>query len=180
MRYNTTSENCKDLTQAQGEKKMNQDLQKFLELLKTDKDLQEKMKASAENYTGEKSQEDVFRNLILPAAEKAGFHFSWEEYQEALKQEISNVQKMDLDELSQVAGGDTTYGSSAAACYKIGLGAGIAVNINDDETASELATFCWIIGFGEASACIYQGASSDVTNRQWNYGDDYNGDGTDW
>ena len=40
---------------------MNQDLQKFSDLLEKDTALQEKIKAAAENYTGEKTVANVSR-----------------------------------------------------------------------------------------------------------------------
>ena len=149
---------------------MNQDIQKFIELLKTDESVSEKLKVSAENYTGEKTLDATFQNLIAPAAEEAGLHFNQEEYQEYVVQQTRAIQELSLDELDQVAGGDYTVGTTLNACYKIGFGAGIATKIKDDgSTAGQ--SFCFIIGWGEAAACFVRGASTDIVKPTWNNGD---------
>ena len=86
---------------------MNQDLQNFIESLKTDKALQEKMETAAKNYTGDKTQEAVLRDLIIPVAKEAGFSLTVEEFK---SYESGMVKDIDLDEMDQVAGGGSTRG----------------------------------------------------------------------
>ena len=52
---------------------MNQDLKKFIEAVKTDTALQEKLASAGEAYTGDQTSEVVFEKLILPIAQEAGF-----------------------------------------------------------------------------------------------------------
>ena len=47
---------------------MNDGVRKFEELIKTDEQLQEKLKMALENYTGERTEEAVFNNVLVPAA----------------------------------------------------------------------------------------------------------------
>ena len=144
---------------------MNQDVKKFIDLLKADESLQEKMSAAVNNYTGEQTPEAAFQNVVLPIAEEAGCHFTWEDYQKYLQEETKDL---DLDEMDQVAGGDSTRGTALSACLGVGMGAGATVKINDDGTS--MATLCFFVGFGESSACAYAGASTDNNkklNHEW-------------
>ena len=102
---------------------MNQNIEKFIELLKTDEALQKKIKDAGANYTGEKTPEALFRNLVFPAAEEAGVPFTFEEYEEYTKQYSEEIQNLDLDEMNQVAGGDT-IGAGINLCYGVGIGLG--------------------------------------------------------
>ena len=61
---------------------MNQDIQKFMELMETDEALQEKLKSAAESYTGEMTPEAAYDNLIIPIAREAGLNFTMEELRE--------------------------------------------------------------------------------------------------
>ena len=65
---------------------MNQDIQKFMELMETDEALQEKLKSAAESYTGEMTPEAAYDNLIIPIAREAGLNFTMEELREYEKQ----------------------------------------------------------------------------------------------
>ena len=80
---------------------MNQEVQKFINTLKTDKALQEKMQAATAKFMAEQELA-AFQNVVRPVAEEAGCHFTWEEYQEYVKRE---VKELDQDEMDQVAGG---------------------------------------------------------------------------
>ena len=137
---------------------MNQDLQKFIDLLKTDKSLQEKMAAAAKNYTGEQKPEAAFQYVILPIAEEAGCHFTWEDYQQYMQ---VAVKELDPDEMEQVAGGDKTRGTSLSACVGVGVGGGVTVRVKEDGSCS-LGTICFFLGFGDTTACAYAGASTDI------------------
>ena len=124
---------------------MNQDIKKFIELLKTDESLQEQMKAAAEKYEGNQMPEAAFKDLVLSIAQEAGFHFTWEDLQEYVKQEAEKLQELSADEMSQVAGGSS--GGGLGACLSAGLGIGFTGEF-----------FCLVIGGGEgASICAVKG-----------------------
>lgn len=101
---------------------MNQDVQKFIEKLKTDEELRKKLESAAKNYTGEKTPEAVFENLVQPIAKEAGFSFTADECREY---ENSQVQNLNLDEMEQVAGGvGGGAGVGGAGCDGFGWGFG--------------------------------------------------------
>lgn len=120
------------------------------------------MSAAVKNYTGKQTPETAFQNVVLPIAEEAGYHFTWEDYQKYLQEEVKNL---DLDEMDQVAGGDSTYGTTLTACFGIGIGAGVTTKINDDETDYNLRTICCGLGVGETTACAWSGVSTDNIKR---------------
>ena len=135
---------------------MNQDLQKFIELLKSDDTLQEKMRSAAEKYEGDQTAEAVFRNLLLPIAEKKGYHFTWEDYQEYVKQE---TKELNPDEMDQVAGGVEGEGYGYAACFIIGSGNGY---VTDTKTGCFKGA-CLSIGIGAGlGACISKGIATEA------------------
>ena len=132
---------------------MNKDTEKFIELLKTDKALQDKIAEAAANYTGENSQEAVFQNITLPIAEEAGFHFTFDELQEYILQQNDDVQTLENDEMDQVAGGGgVSLGGGVTVCSGLGWGAG--VSIGDNSGICVVAGYgvgrdiCALIGFG--------------------------------
>lgn len=138
------------------ERKMNQDLQKYYELLQTDTTLQEKMKAAAEQYTGEQTQESIFENLIAPAAKEAGCNFTWDDFRQYAEQ---NVQQLDTDEMDQVVAGSDNKGAGATACLGIGLGLGGALV---ESGLSKLFGACLGIGIGGGSvACMGDGVGAE-------------------
>ena len=121
---------------------MNKDTVKFMELLKTDKALQDKLAAAAESYDGDKTQEAVFQNVTLPVAEEAGFHFTFEELREYLQQQSNDVQTLDPDEMDQVAGGSgDSLGVGFTSCDGLGWGLGAAFGGNSG--------ICALIGYGD-------------------------------
>lgn len=121
---------------------MNQDVQKFLDALKDDKSLQEKMKHATEAYEGERTQEAVFHGLISRVAEEAGFHFTWDDFQEYVKQEAENAQQLNADEMDQVAGGyGKGKGYGGVGCSVVGLGLGGA-------GGNGTGGGCFFLGFG--------------------------------
>ena len=137
---------------------MNKDAERFMELLKTDKALQDKIAAAAKSYTDDKTQEAVFQNVTLPIAEEAGFHFTYEELREYLQQQNS-VQTLDLDEMDQVAGGLFSGGIGFSVCAnKVGVGFG-------GTYGEDGYNICALIGYGDSdSICVGAGISGDVTS----------------
>ena len=138
---------------------MNKDAERFMELLKTDKALQDKLAAAAESYAGDKTQEDVFQNVTLPVAEEAGFHFTFDELREYLLQQKDSVQTLDLDEMDQVAGGLFSGGAGFSICAnKFGVGFG-------GTYGEDGYNVCMFIGYGDSdSICLGAGISGDVTS----------------
>ena len=135
---------------------MNQDFQKFIDLLQTDTELQEKMKAASENYTGEQTQEALFQNLVIPAAEEAGFQFTWDDFLEYVEQEKEELRGLELDEMDQVAGGFDGVGVTACIGPGIGLGGSVV------DKRVRLAGGCLGVGFGYgANACAGEGVAAD-------------------
>ena len=47
---------------------MKQDVQKFIDAMRADESLREKMKSATGKYEGERTQEAVFQGLIQPVA----------------------------------------------------------------------------------------------------------------
>ena len=132
---------------------MNKDAERFMELLKTDKALQDKIAAAAESYAGDKTQEAVFQNVTLPVAEEAGFHFTFDELEEYLVQQKGSVQTLDMDEMDQVAGGTMGGGVGITVCAQK-MGVGIGGTYSDDGS-----NICAILGYGETdSICVGIGA----------------------
>ena len=113
-------------------------------------ELQEKLKAEANQYTGEQTQEAAFEILVMPVAKETGLHFTWEEYREYLEQ---RVQQLDLSEMDQVAAG-SSYGFGAFGCAIVGLGAGGG---GGDWTGGA----CLAVGLGTgALSCLVNGVST--------------------
>ena len=128
---------------------MNKDAERFMELLKTDKALQDKIAAAAKSYTDDKTQEAVFQNVTLPVAEEAGFHFTFDELKEYLVQKNDGAQTLDLDEMDQVAGGTMGGGVGITVCAQK-MGVGIGGTYSDDGS-----NICVILGYGDTdSICV--------------------------
>ena len=125
---------------------MNQDVEKYVELLKTNEAMREKLEDAAKNYTGEKTEEAVFRNLIQPAAKEAGLSFTEEEYKSYFS---NNIETLDLDEMDQVAGGTMGGGVGITVCAQK-MGVGIGGTYSDDGS-----NICVILGYGDTdSICV--------------------------
>ncbi len=101
---------------------MSEGIKKFAELLNTDEAFRAKLKAAAESYNGEKTDEAVFSGVLVPLAAEYGITATFEEFQAYM----SNDQPISDDEVKQIAGGDKKkgYGMGGARCYGIGIGVG--------------------------------------------------------
>jgi len=97
---------------------------KFDELLRSDDELQAKIKVAAEAYEGDKADERaVFDAIIAPAAAEAGLAFTFDEAQEAKE----NGMEISDDELDAVAGGYGCLvlgGGQTGHCWGLEVGAG--------------------------------------------------------
>ena len=90
---------------------MKQDVQRFLELLKNDPALQEKLKAAG-SFNSKEAQK-VFEESVLPIAEEAGLHFTFDD----LKAYFGQMKELDLEEMDEVAGGFNILGAfKSVAC----------------------------------------------------------------
>lgn len=98
---------------------MNEGIKKFRDLLLTDEKFQQKLKAAAEAYTGEQTEEAVFSEVLVPLAQEYGISATYDEFHEY----VTNGQEMDKAELEQLAGGKSG-GSGTTACIAIGYGIG--------------------------------------------------------
>ena len=119
---------------------MNEGLKKFKELLLTDQVFQQKLKAAAESYDGEQTEEAVFNNVLIPLASEYGISASYDEYKEF----ITNPDNLAMsdEELVQVAGGYSKGGGTGGGiCAAVGFGVGGAAN-------EEAGTVCLWIGLG--------------------------------
>lgn len=77
---------------------------KFMELLNRDEELQKKMKAATESFTGDKTDEKaVFDAVVAPIARKAGFEFTLEDLKKPAS--ASGDDELSEDEAAAAAGG---------------------------------------------------------------------------
>ncbi|MCR4870012.1 MAG: hypothetical protein K5859_01780 [Atopobiaceae bacterium] len=82
---------------------------KFIELLKSDAELQAKLREATAAYEGPKDEKAVFEAVVAPLAEQAGLSFNYDEAIAA----ASAGRDLSDEELGAVAGG-TGY------CYVVG------------------------------------------------------------
>ena len=139
---------------------MENNVQKFIDLLQDDASLQEKLQAAIQNYSGEQTVEAVFQSVLQPIAEEKGFYFTSEDLQEFIKEKTDDSM-MSKDELKQIAGG--TGGFGATVCFGIGIGGGYHMKtMPDDPFAADEYGVCLGIGFGySAGACAVPGVSKE-------------------
>lgn len=132
---------------------MNQDLQKFRELLITDTDFQQKLQAAAEAYTGDQTEEAVFNSVLVPIASEYGITATFDEFKEYMEK-LNSDAEMSKEELSQVAGGKANGGGlGGALCYGAGIGFGAAAG-------SKSGGGCVVVGAGWGrTVCVTVGES---------------------
>ncbi len=113
---------------------------KFMELLNTDKELQQKVKTATEAYTGDKTDEkEVFDTVLAPIAKESGHEFTFEDVEELAK--AAQDDELSENEVAAAAGGgkpsfciaigfngvweDVGTGDfGCGACYGVGVGFG--------------------------------------------------------
>jgi len=83
---------------------MNNGLEKFRELVLTDKEFQTKLKNSLKVYNGEQTEEDVFNTVLVPLAAEYGITATYEEFHTYIE-ELANDQELNTDEIAQISGG---------------------------------------------------------------------------
>lgn len=103
----------------------NESIQKLEELMRTDKDVQAKIKAAVEAYDGDKTDEQaIFEATVGKVGEELGFSISYEE----ARAYATKLVALDDGEIDAVAGG--------SVCWFIG-----ASRTTDDEDA-----YCAYVG----------------------------------
>ena len=134
-----------------------ENMEKFRELLLTDKEFQDKLKTAAEAYTGDQTEEDIFNKVLVPMAAEYGIYATYDEFKAYLSKITSG--EMSQEELKQVAGGSkdswSTYGAGMGVCYYFGIGMGATSTGN-----STIA--CIVIGGSnglEGGGCLSYGLS---------------------
>ena len=115
---------------------MNKDVKAFVEMIKTDKAVQEQIKAVAETYNGAATDEAVWAEVISPIAEEKGFDITLDDYK-AYVDGLVKENELSESELANIAGGFTFcifVGGSGGkvkqakaeggvgACYYVGVG----------------------------------------------------------
>lgn len=160
---------------------------KFFETLANDPVLAEKLAAADKAYAethkllpedADETMQTAFRTeagkaIVLPVAEEAGLPFTLEELQAYEEDQIRLMdQKLSLDELDQIAGGEAK-GAGAMACFLLGVGLGgfaarrrHNINFSSGSYRSLDMEGCIIIGFGGgANACMGKGKDKDFNGK---------------
>ena len=106
---------------------------KCMELMKTDEDLQKRVKDAMDAYTGDKTDaKTVFDTVLAPISKEIGYECSWEDVEALVK--LSGNEELSEDEVSMVAGGKgggmcMVIGAGTdnpfKYCYGVGIGAGL-------------------------------------------------------
>ncbi len=114
---------------------MNTNVADFVEMMKNDKALQDKIREASKDYAGEYKDEDVWNNVLGKIVEEEGFSFTFDDY----KKYMDKNSELSEDELKNIAGGEWGYclivgGTSGkvaeakyhgiGACYYVGIGFG--------------------------------------------------------
>ena len=105
---------------------MKEDIKKFEELFSTDQEFQSRLQKAISSYTGEKSEEAIFNNILVPIAAEYGLSASYDELKEYLDDIETTSKELTPDELEQAAGGGSNkiYGGGINLCYGAGIGLG--------------------------------------------------------
>ena len=103
---------------------MNEGMEKFRKLLLTDEDFRNKLKEAVESYNGEKTEEAVFNNVVVPLAAQYDITATYEEFQ-SYQEHLANADtELNQDEVAQIAGGKDIWGAGSEVCYYVGAGCG--------------------------------------------------------
>ena len=70
--------------------------------MKTDKEFRTKLNAAVEAYTGERSEEAIFHNVLVPLVAEYGVTAAYDEFKDFINS--LNDGEMSRDELKQAAG----------------------------------------------------------------------------
>ena len=131
---------------------MTEGIKKFVELMNTDEAFRTKLKAAAESYNSEKTEEAIFNNVLVPVAAEYGISVPYEEYHEFISK--SQDQPLNENEVLQIAGGKPDAGGlGATVCVAIGAGIGGAAG-------KKSGGICVVVGAGwDKTICAGSGIS---------------------
>ena len=118
-------------------------ISKFEELLRTDKDFQEKLRDAVLAYTGEQTEEAIFDQVLVPLAAEYGITGTFEEF----RNYISSLSERELstDEMAQISGGTNKGGGiDVGMCFGMGFGVGVG-------GGQGAGNVCALIGVGYGS-----------------------------
>ena len=130
---------------------MNEGLEKFAELMKTDEEFQNKLKTAAEAYSGDKNDVKAFFEAVLvPLGQEYGISATYEEFSNYIEARANT--EISPEEIKQVAGGKSGNGFGIGACYRVGVGIGYTGN-------DERSNTCMVLGSGDtAGTCAGSGS----------------------
>ena len=140
-----------------------ENLEKCRELFLTDEKFQKKLKAAAEAYTGEQTEEAIFNSILVPLAAEYGITATFDEFKDYIAS-LNNGAEMSKDELCRIAGGKVNGGGVGInQCNYVGLGLGVVASSESGGVCVLIgggggADFCWAGGEG-GTACITAGES---------------------
>ena len=118
---------------------MSKDIKEFVEMIKNDTAVQEKIKKAVEGYTGDKTDEAVWEAVLAPIASEAGFDVTLNDYM-AYVDEIKASGELSDDEMAQIAGG-------AGFCFLIGGSGGAEASARKRDGCGACAFLGVGIGF---------------------------------
>lgn len=100
-----------------------ENIKRFMEEVSANKELQEKIAAIQKGYESDgKSEEEIFKDIVLPIAKEAGYEFTMSEYKDAQRDAIKE-KAISEEELENVSGG-------SAFCLLLGFGDSDSVNVH--------------------------------------------------
>jgi len=110
---------------------MKENVKAFIKYVYDHPSVQKKLEEAGKNCSDGQSREDIFRSVFLPVAQEAGFSISYEDVESAIQSmhKTADIKPLDMDEMSQVAGGGdgATVGGGLGGivgCNLVGAGLG--------------------------------------------------------
>ena len=127
--------------------------------MRTDPQVQQALQTALQNYTGEQTEEAVFKNVLVPIAAEYGISATYAEFSDYMKQLEDEDMRMNKDELKLVAGSGKGGGFGGGICKYVGGGIGAA-----GESGRGIG--CIIIGGGFTYGCIIKGSKDGSSCQQ--------------
>lgn len=148
--------------------KMKENVKAFIKYVYDHPSVQKKLEEAGKNCNERQTREDIFQSVFLPVAEEAGFSISYEDVESAIQdmQKAADVKPLDMDEMSQVAGGadEATVGGGlggVVGCNWVGAGLGGTAGSGQWGLCVGLG-----VGFGSGVCLGVGGSSSDKEKRE--------------
>jgi len=146
---------------------MKENVKAFIKYVYDHPSVQKKLEEAGKNCSDGQSREDIFRSVFLPVAQEAGFSISYEDVESAIQsmQKTADIKPLDMDEMSQVAGGGdgATVGGGLGGivgCNWVGAGLGGTAGRGQWGLCVGIG-----VGFG-SGVCLAVGGSSPDTERR--------------